>query len=41
MLGGVVADITGYGSMFILSAIPIAAAFVYFIFSKRNKCKKI
>lgn len=41
MLGGVAADAAGYGNMFMLSAVPIAIAFIYFLFSKRNKTKSI
>ncbi|WP_346697470.1 MFS transporter [Catenibacillus scindens] len=40
VIGGVLAEWTGYGVMFMLCAIPIAAAMIYFIFSKRN-CKKV
>lgn len=37
MIGGGVADAAGYGNMFLLCTIPLLAAFIYFIFSKRNR----
>lgn len=37
MIGGAIADVTGYGNMFLLCALPLLAAFLYFIFSKRNR----
>ena len=36
ILGGVVAEQAGYGTMYLLSAIPIAAAWVYFVLRERK-----
>lgn len=40
ILGGVVAEQAGYGTMYLLSAIPIAAAWVYFVLRER-KLKRV
>lgn len=37
MLGGAIAGVAGYGNMYLICTLPLAAAFLYFIFSKRNK----
>ncbi len=37
MIGGAVADVTGYGNMFLLCILPLAIAFIAFLFSRRNR----
>ncbi|MCI9150656.1 MAG: MFS transporter [Lachnospiraceae bacterium] len=37
MIGGAVADVTGYGNMFLLCILPLAIAFTAFLFSRRNR----
>lgn len=37
MIGGAVADAVGYGNMYLLCALPLVAAFLYFIFGKRGR----
>lgn len=36
ILGGVVAEQAGYGTMYLLGAIPIAVAWVYFVLRERK-----
>ena len=41
ILGGVVAQQAGYGNMYMLSAIPIAVAWVYFVLRERKRKKVV
>lgn len=41
MLGGAIAQRAGYGNMYWICALPIAAALVYFFFSERKKAAQV